>query len=196
MITHGTRLALSVMTPMERKLHLAWKSMRNRCSNPGCTGYKHYGGRGIKVCSAWVESFHTFVADIGPAPTMDHEIDRRDTNGDYTPENCRWITHAENMSNVRNNRWVTIEGVTKTLSQWADENGIDRPTLHVRLGLGWEGSKLLSPIRTKMRVTLNGVTKTADDWAKQIGISGAGFRARLRAGDTGEYLLRPGNIRS
>jgi hypothetical protein len=72
-----------------------WSSMHGRCEDPRNASYKWYGARGIKVCERWA-SFENFLADMGERPSMDHQIDRRDSEGDYTPENCRWLTRAEN----------------------------------------------------------------------------------------------------
>ena len=80
-------------TPM----YNAWRTMRARCSNPTHENYRHYGGRGIRVCARW-ESFENFLADMGERPEG-KEIDRINNNGHYKPGNCRWVTHAENVRN-------------------------------------------------------------------------------------------------
>lgn len=69
-----------------------WTGMRQRCYNPKTSGYKYYGGRGIKVCKRWLSSFQTFVRDMGERPSPKHSIDRMDSDGDYRPSNCRWAT--------------------------------------------------------------------------------------------------------
>lgn len=72
-----------------------WSSMLGRCNDPKNASYKHYGARGIKVCDRWL-TFENFLTDMGERPSLDHQIDRRDPAGGYTPENCRWLTRAEN----------------------------------------------------------------------------------------------------
>lgn len=83
--------------------YFSWQCMRQRCRNPHDPHYRYYGGRGIKVCKRW-DSFHKFVADVGKRPSPAFELDRIDPDKGYTPANCRWVTHLDNMRNGRNVR--------------------------------------------------------------------------------------------
>lgn len=74
-----------------------WNNMMSRCNNPNATGYKNYGGRGIIVVKRW-KTFTNFLADMGERSDKDYSIDRINNDGNYTPNNCRWITKAENSS--------------------------------------------------------------------------------------------------
>lgn len=76
----------------------SWQMMKNRCLNPNARDYAYYGGRGIKVCERWLE-FEHFLADMGRRPTKQHTLDRKDGDGDYAPDNCRWATRQEQARN-------------------------------------------------------------------------------------------------
>src|SRR5881396_946844 len=80
----------------------SWRAMRERCYEPMNASYQRYGGRGIKVCSRWRESFETFLADMGERP-VGCVMDRIDNNGNYEPSNCRWVTVKQSGFNRRSN---------------------------------------------------------------------------------------------
>ena len=102
----------------------AWHSMKYRCSSPTAQNYENYGGRGIKVCDSWVESFDNFFNDMGRRPSDLHSIDRIDNDGDYCPENCRWATKAEQSMNIRTNKWVIYEGQKMILAELGRKLGM------------------------------------------------------------------------
>ena len=107
--------------PMYRR----WNSMRQRCNNPKVPFYKNYGGRGVKVCDTWDNSFDAFVKDMGLPPTPNHTIDRIDNNGDYSPENCRWADQFQQHSNTRKSINITAFGETNPPKIWAKKLGIN-----------------------------------------------------------------------
>jgi len=111
----------------------AWCAMRERCCNPKKDVYKHYGARGIKVCDRWLNSFESFLSDMGLKPTPKHSIDRKNNNGNYTPKNCRWATNEEQQRNRRNNIHITHNGKTMILAEWAKQFKMDKGTLRNRL---------------------------------------------------------------
>lgn len=115
----------------------AWQTMRLRCNNPRNRAYPSYGGRGIKVCDRWLNSVEAFLADMGPKPSPAHEIDRRDNDGDYTPDNCRWTTRKINDRNRRNNRHIEINGETLTLVEWSERYAVRSETISERIDRGW-----------------------------------------------------------
>jgi hypothetical protein len=81
--------------------YISWRSMKQRCENPKAKKFANYGGRGIKVCDRWRNSFENFLADMGPRP-LGHTLDRYpDSDGHYSKENCRWATDSEQNKNRR-----------------------------------------------------------------------------------------------
>jgi hypothetical protein len=131
------------------KEYRIWIGILTRCYRENASGYKNYGGRGIKVCEVWRESFQAFFDDIGPMPTPQHTIERRNNDGDYEPTNCFWATRKEQGQNRRNNHLLTYNGETLSLASWADKVGVPYCTLHTRvLRYGWTvHDALTTPVR-------------------------------------------------
>ncbi len=128
----------------------AWQQMRLRCTDPKHRAYANYGGRGITVCARWLDSVANFIADMGPKPSPRHELDRRDNDAGYSPDNCRWVTRATNDRNRRSNRLVTHNGETLALAEWCERFGKPRDTVKKRLDAGWPVARALTtPVRPK-----------------------------------------------
>lgn len=121
-----------------------WAAMINRCSNSGCSSFKNYGGRGIKVCDRWRMSFLSFIEDIGFRPSNKHSIERIDNNLDYCKENCKWATKKDQSANRRTARMITAFGVTKSMTEWSEHTGIPCPTIYRRIKDGIDPSVALS----------------------------------------------------
>ena len=124
--------------------------MRNRCYFENDVNYENYGKRGIAVCVEWRDSFEAFrdwAMENGynpNAPRGKCTIDRIDVDGDYGPSNCRWVDIATQANNRRNNRYVTIGGVTKTVTEWCRETGIKSHIAYWRMKSGWEPSRAVT----------------------------------------------------
>lgn len=117
-------------------------AMKGRCNNPKKSDYDYYGGRGIKVCKEWEDSFLSFYEDLGARPEGT-TLDRKEVEGDYNKENCRWASKKVQANNTRRNMWIDYEGERKTLSQWCEFTGVNRTTISYRLKNGWEVGEAL-----------------------------------------------------
>lgn len=121
-----------------------WVEMRRRCNDSNRPYYKHYGGRGIKYSAEW-ESFAKFWEDMGTTYRDDLTLDRIDTNGDYSPENCRWANWFTQMNNRNYSHKLTFNGKTLGISEWSRVTGIKRTTINERLRTyGWSIEKTLT----------------------------------------------------
>lgn len=126
------------------RIYQSWSSMKKRCLNTNDPAYKDYGGRGIKVCEEWLD-FEKFYQDMKNGYDDRLMLDRIDNDGGYCPKNCRWATRTKQNNNTRRNRYLTYEGKTQTLSQWAREIGVKRSTLAQRFYVyKWDLQKCLT----------------------------------------------------
>lgn len=121
-----------------------WRHMRARCEDRAHKSYSRYGARGIAVCDRW-EKFENFLSDMGmPPPGM--SIERIDNDGDYCKENCRWATPSEQANNTSNTRRFTIDGVTRTATEWSKSPvcKVRYDTFMARVRDGWDPSDALT----------------------------------------------------
>lgn len=107
----------SIVHSQRNPVYAIWMSMKTRCYNTKHPTFKLYGQRGISVCQRWLDSFDIFAEDMGPRPSPDHSVERKNNNGHYTPMNCVWATRDEQNSNKRSNRRIEWKGETRTLTQ-------------------------------------------------------------------------------
>jgi hypothetical protein len=130
----------------------SWASMIQRCTEPNNPEWPNYGGRGIRVCERWRNSFEAFLVDMGPKPTPRHQIDRHPNNdGHYEPGNCRWATPLQNARNKRNTVYLEHDGKRLPQSQWSKITGISQATLCERRAAGWSDSEVLTTPKTPGR---------------------------------------------
>ena len=120
-----------------KRLKVIWKNMINRCYNKDAKDYSYYGGRGISVYNGWKKSFSMFcVWALENGYESDLTLDRKDTDGNYCPENCKWSSWAEQNRNKRQTRKIEINGETKCLKDWCVEFGLNYDTVAMRIHRG------------------------------------------------------------
>lgn len=132
------------------RLWVIWQGMKDRCRNPNSPIYKHYGGRGIRVCDEWSRDYAAF-REWALANRYDDKktIDRIDVNGNYSPSNCRWATRREQCYNKRNSLRIEIDGKSKTVPEWCAEFGTPERLARSRIGEGKKGIDIFLPAHRK-----------------------------------------------
>jgi len=158
--------------------HSVWRGIKSRCYNPNTEHYDCYGGRGIKMSDEWKYDFSNFYRDMGPRPSSKHEIERIDNNGNYCVENCKWVTHQEELNNKRNNVFLEFNGKKQTVAMWEREIGVSKGVIYGRIfRYGWSVEKALTiPLnsitgRKSKEITYDGKTQTLVMWSKELNIS-------------------------
>jgi hypothetical protein len=135
-LTHGHSTD-QTLTPT----YLTWASMIQRCQNPKNPSFPRYGGRGIKVCDAWLK-FDGFLLDMGERP-QGLTLERINNDGGYEPGNCKWATYKTQNNNRRVNHLLAHKGQTFTLQAWAERTGLKATTIRRRLKMGWTVARAL-----------------------------------------------------
>lgn len=135
----------------QRPEYFAWLSARRRCHEPSAKNYPRYGGRGIWMCDRWRASFDAFISDMGDRPSPDHSLDRIDNNGPYSPDNCRWATLRVQMRNMRKNVFITHQGRTLILTDWAELLGVGYATLRYRIRKWGVDEAFAKPVGTYVK---------------------------------------------
>lgn len=126
------------------KIWNTYYGMKERCYSPKYSLYHRYGGRGIKVCDEWKNSFRAFAKwafENGYSETL--TLDRINNNGDYCPENCRWATVLEQANNRSTNRIVTVNGTDDTLANWVRKTNASYGYVRDKLNSGIDASLLI-----------------------------------------------------
>lgn len=113
--------------------YYTWHSIKRRTTDPNDKNYKHYMGRGIKMCQRWINSFETFLADVGRKPKWARSLDRIDNDGNYEPGNVRWATQSQQTRNTRKSISITYNGRTQNIRDWAEEIGMSPDVLYARI---------------------------------------------------------------
>ena len=170
----------------------SWQHMLSRCYTETDHKYPIYGGRGIKVCDHWRNSFENFLGDMGKKPASsglakDHyTLGRIDNDKDYCPENCRWELPQQQADNRSMCKKITIDGITLNRQQWATKLGIKYDTVMSRVARGLDDiTALTAPVIKKVfvpAVTIDGVTLSPLQWSIRLGIRPNAVRKRIRRG--------------
>lgn len=126
------------------RLYHIWNGMSGRCLNQKNKDYKNYGGRRITMCKEWRTPENFFGWAFLNGYNVDLSLDRIDTNKGYSPDNCRWISLAQQQRNKRNNRLITYSGETHCVAEWAEIKGISKSTIVSRLRGGWTPEEIFT----------------------------------------------------
>ena len=138
-----------------RPEYAVWIQMNQRCYNKRCRAYKNYGARGVMVCEAWrakpgeknATAFRAFLKHVGSRPKgacRQWSIERKNNNGNYEPGNVRWASNGDQSRNKRGNRWLTFEGKTLVVTDWAKLVRVSGSVIYRRLAKGWSVRRTLT----------------------------------------------------
>ncbi len=160
-------------------VYRTWNSLKQRCDNPKNKRYLSYGGRGITYDPRW-KDFAPFYEDMGERPEGT-SLDRIDNNKGYSKENCRWATAKEQQNNTRLTTFLTYEGRTMSLSDWADFFGISRGLIHSRLKRGKDLMDAFKPrVHEKnIKYLYRDEYRTIKEWSFILGISSKTLTTRM-----------------
>lgn len=121
----------------------SWIGAKQRCTNPKNHNYDNYGGRGIKMCDRWMNSFVAFLNDMGERPSREYTLDRIDVNGNYELSNCRWAARKIQSNNRRDNVFLDVNGKRLTVSEFSVQYGINRSNVDYELKRGLSVNEII-----------------------------------------------------
>lgn len=193
-LAHGNSIARKQADPIGYKCYYTWQAMKRRCYNPSERRYKNYGGRGISVCERWLHSYENFRDDMGLPPSMAHQIDRINNDGNYDPSNCRWVSATDNANNKSSSKMISAFGRTQTVAQWAAEYGIPYHTLKRRLAAGCNAELALSTgnetLSRVIYITELGQFSSLRECAAAHGMSMSGVHNRFKSGKYPTWTIK------
>jgi hypothetical protein len=121
-------------SPIYNRLYSIWKNMKTRCYSKNKGDYHRYGGRGIKVCSVWNEDFGLFAKWALEAGYADNlTLDRKNNDGNYCPDNCRWVTRRQQSNNMSSNHTITAKGRTQSIADWGRDIGVNPQIIYDKI---------------------------------------------------------------
>ena len=156
------------------QLYNSWRGMKDRCNNKNNTRYDSYGGKGVSVCEEWNDflNFKEWALDNGYKPGL--TIERKDVDGNYEPSNCCWVTNKEQANNKTTSHFLTFNGETLTINQWAEKLNIKRELIKDRLRWGWSVNDALTTPAAKCErrdsYEFEGETHSIAEWAEMKGV--------------------------
>lgn len=163
--------------------YLIWRSMISRCTNSNVSCYHRYGGRGITVCERWRNSFEAFYADVGPRPSPEYSLDRKENDQGYEPGNVFWRTSTEQNNNRSDNRHFEYNGKTVNINQIAELAGLNRDVVKHRLAKGDSVERAMRPLegaeQRQKRYEYNGKQLTLKELAVETGMDYKLLRGRI-----------------
>jgi hypothetical protein len=131
----ATKVRKHGMADTSMKEYRQWRDMRQRCNSSHHKLFPYYGGRGISICSEW-DDFSKFHSDMGSCPQA-MTLERIDNDANYSRDNCKWASWAEQARNKRNNNWQTSRGIRLIVADWATQLQVDPKTIMKRIKQGW-----------------------------------------------------------
>ena len=178
-------------------IYYCWRNMINRCYWKKGPKYHRYGGRGIKVCRRWL-LFINFYQDMGEPP-VGMSLDRKDNDGDYTPENCRWATQQKQQNNKSTNHQIQIGGNKQTIADWCRDFGIKTATVHQRVRNGWGIEEAIQTptgqtgvsFKLPVMIKCKGRVLTVQQWSEETGLNTSTIYSRLKRGWSKEQVVTP-----
>lgn len=184
------------------RLYSIHSGMKSRCYNKNDPSYYLYGGKGVKICDEWlgeygVLNFYNWSVENGYDDKL--SIDRIDSDGDYSPDNCRWVNRIIQNNNTKRNHRITWNGETHTVAEWARilPINVSYGTLISRIQKGWSVERAFTEPNHGTEnpghlITINGETHNKQDWCAKTGISVSAFERRVNEGmSVEEALLMP-----
>lgn len=188
---HGETRRNGCSNPNLKRLYSVWQNMKKRCYDKRNSGFKNYGGRGITVCQEWKNNFDVFAKwalSTGydkDAKRGECTLDRIDVDKGYYPENCRWVNIDIQANNKRTNVNITMNGETKTFTQWCKFYGKDEETIRDRVkhqGMTFEEA-ITTPVKPKyIYITYCGETRSISAWERFFGFSDGFINSRINKG--------------
>ena len=162
-------------------IYRRWSGMKSRCYNKKIKEYKNYGERGIIVCQEWLEKNHGFINFYNWAMSNGWEngltLDRIDVDGNYCPENCRWVNNLTQQRNKRDTVFIECDGLRLCMSEWAEKLHIPKSTLANRREKGWSDEEIIrTPYKYDNLTSLViGVRISNNKWSSSIMVKGISY---------------------